>query len=110
VGGAGSRLDRQHLHGHGHLSRTGTSRTNPEPGGNPGLLAGEGRRVAGPHYLRVAQSLPRWRYRDRWWEAEFDDVTQDIRKRMREVAILVFEGQLIASLREYWSSEPIGHI
>jgi ketosteroid isomerase-like protein len=44
------------------------------------------------------------------WEAEFDDVAQNIRKRMREVAILVFEGQLIASLREYWSSEPIGHI
>jgi SnoaL-like domain len=44
------------------------------------------------------------------WEAEFDDVAQNIRKRMREVAILVFEGRLIASLREYWSSEPIGRI
>jgi hypothetical protein len=41
------------------------------------------------------------------WEAEFDDLIQHVRKRMREVAILVFEGQLIASLREYWASEPI---
>jgi hypothetical protein len=41
------------------------------------------------------------------WEAEFDDLIQQVRKRMREVAILVFEGQLIASLREYWASEQI---
>jgi hypothetical protein len=41
------------------------------------------------------------------WEAEFDDLTQRVRKRMREVAILVFEGRLIASLREYWASERI---
>ncbi|PZS36809.1 MAG: nuclear transport factor 2 family protein [Pseudonocardiales bacterium] len=41
------------------------------------------------------------------WEAEFDDLTQKVRKRMREVAILVFEGRLIASLREYWSSEQV---
>ncbi|MGH4014609.1 MAG: nuclear transport factor 2 family protein [Pseudonocardiaceae bacterium] len=41
------------------------------------------------------------------WEAQFDDVVQMVRKRMREVAILVFEGQLIASLREYWASERI---
>jgi len=34
------------------------------------------------------------------WEAEFDDLPQKVRKRMREVAILVFEGRLIASLRE----------
>ena len=33
------------------------------------------------------------------WEAEFDDLPQKVRKRMREVAILVFEGQLIASER-----------
>ncbi|HEX2301636.1 MAG TPA: hypothetical protein VHH34_24550, partial [Pseudonocardiaceae bacterium] len=39
------------------------------------------------------------------WEAQFDDVVQGVRKRMREVAILVFEGKLIASLREYWASE-----
>jgi ketosteroid isomerase-like protein len=44
------------------------------------------------------------------WQAEFDDVAQGVRKRMREVAILVFEGRLIASLREYWSSEPLGAI
>lgn len=41
------------------------------------------------------------------WEVEFDHLAEKIRKRMREVAILVFEGPLIASLREYWSSEPI---
>jgi hypothetical protein len=44
------------------------------------------------------------------WEAEFDDVPQKVRKRMREVAILVFEGQLIAGLREYWSSEKIANL
>ncbi len=37
-------------------------------------------------------------------QAEFDDVPQGIRKRMREVAILVFEDHLIASLREYWAT------
>jgi ketosteroid isomerase-like protein len=42
------------------------------------------------------------------WEAEFDDVAQGIRKRMREIAVLVFEGNLIASLREYWTSTQIG--
>ena len=41
------------------------------------------------------------------WEAEFDDLVRKVRKRMREVAILVFEGRLIASLREYWSSEQV---
>ncbi len=41
------------------------------------------------------------------WEAEFDDLAQKFRKRIREVAILVFEGRLIASLREYWSSEQV---
>ena len=44
------------------------------------------------------------------WEAQFDDLTDRVRKRMREVAILVFEGQLIASLREYWSSEQIADL
>jgi hypothetical protein len=44
------------------------------------------------------------------WEAEFDDLVDGARKRMREVAILVFEGQLIASLREYWSSERIADL
>lgn len=43
------------------------------------------------------------------WEAHFDDVPRKVRKRMREVAILVFEDQLIASLREYWSSEQIAN-
>jgi ketosteroid isomerase-like protein len=41
------------------------------------------------------------------WEAEFDDRVQHIRKRMREVALLVFDGHLIESLREYWASEVV---
>jgi hypothetical protein len=44
------------------------------------------------------------------WEAEFDDVIEGVRKRMREIAVLVVEGRLIASLREYWSSEQIGQL
>jgi ketosteroid isomerase-like protein len=42
------------------------------------------------------------------WLAEFDDVPQGVRKRMREIAVLTFEGGLVTSLREYWASEPIG--
>lgn len=42
------------------------------------------------------------------WLAEFDDLAQGVRKRMREIAVLVFEGHLIASLREYWASERVG--
>ncbi|WP_028478372.1 nuclear transport factor 2 family protein [Nocardia sp. CNY236] len=38
------------------------------------------------------------------WEARFDDVPQQVRKVMREVAILEFENGLIRSLREYWAS------
>lgn len=41
------------------------------------------------------------------WEAEFDDVAQGVRKRMREIAVLEFDGHLISSLREYWASETI---
>ena len=41
------------------------------------------------------------------WEAEFDDLVKGVRKRMREIAVLVFEGGLISSLREYWASEQI---
>lgn len=44
------------------------------------------------------------------WEAQFNDLAQGVRKRMREVAILVFEDRLIASLREYWSSEQIADL
>ncbi len=44
------------------------------------------------------------------WEAEFDDLVQGVRKRIREIAVLVFEGHLIASLREYWASEQIGPV
>jgi hypothetical protein len=42
------------------------------------------------------------------WEARFDDVVKGERKRMREVAILELDGDLIASLREYWASERLG--
>lgn len=41
------------------------------------------------------------------WEAEFDDLVQGTRKQMREIAVLVFDGKLIASLREYWASRRI---
>ena len=41
------------------------------------------------------------------WEATFDDTAQQVRKRMREVALLTFDGSLIASLREYWASEEL---
>lgn len=44
------------------------------------------------------------------WEAIFDDTVQRVRKRMREVAILTFEGRQISSLREYWASERVGDL
>lgn len=44
------------------------------------------------------------------WLAEFDDVAQGVRKRMQEIAVLEFEGGLIASLREYWASEQVGQL
>jgi hypothetical protein len=44
------------------------------------------------------------------WEAEFDDVVQGVRKRMREIAVLDFEGRQISALREYWSSERVGDL
>ena len=42
------------------------------------------------------------------WQAEFDDLDQQVRKHMREIAVLVFEGNRISSLREYWVSKAIG--
>ncbi len=44
------------------------------------------------------------------WEAEFDDVAAGVGKRMREIAVLVFEDGLIVSLREYWASEQVGEL
>lgn len=41
------------------------------------------------------------------WVAEFDDVAQGVRKRMKEIAVLHFEGHLISSLKEYWASEVV---
>jgi len=42
------------------------------------------------------------------WLAEFDDVAKGERKRMLEIAVLTFKGELISSLREYWASEAVG--
>lgn len=44
------------------------------------------------------------------WVAVFDDVAQGVRKRMKEIAVLEFDGPLIRSLREYWASEQIGEL
>ncbi len=44
------------------------------------------------------------------WDARFDDHVEGTRKWMREVAILEFQDGLIARLREYWSSRPLGAI
>ena len=44
------------------------------------------------------------------WEAEFDDLAQQVRKRMREIAVLDFEGRRISALREYWSSETVAEL
>ncbi|MBO0864412.1 MAG: nuclear transport factor 2 family protein [Mycobacterium sp.] len=41
------------------------------------------------------------------WQARFDDLVQGCRKLMREVAILEFEEDRIAHLREYWTSERL---
>jgi hypothetical protein len=41
------------------------------------------------------------------WEATFDDLVRGYRIRMREVAILEFVNDKIASLREYWASERL---
>jgi hypothetical protein len=41
------------------------------------------------------------------WEARFDDVVKGHRTLMREVAFLEFDGDRIASLREYWASAPL---
>lgn len=44
------------------------------------------------------------------WEAEFDDLAQQVRKRMREIAVLDFRGKRISALREYWSSETVAEL
>ena len=44
------------------------------------------------------------------WEAEFDDLDKNERKLMHEIAVLTFEGKLIAGLREYWSAKPVGKL
>jgi len=44
------------------------------------------------------------------WEAEFDDLAQQVRKRMKEIAVLDFEGRRISALREYWSSEVVAEL
>ena len=37
----------------------------------------------------------------------FDYTAEEVRKRMREVALLTFDGPLIDGLREYWASEGL---
>ena len=44
------------------------------------------------------------------WLAEFDDLAQGVRKRMREIAVMVFSDGLVRSHREYWASEQIGQL
>lgn len=44
------------------------------------------------------------------WEAHFDDLAQQVRKRMKEIAVLDFEGRRISALREYWSSEVVAEL
>ncbi len=44
------------------------------------------------------------------WQAEFDDLADGVRKRIREVAIVETDGSLISSLREYWASEVVGSL
>jgi hypothetical protein len=44
------------------------------------------------------------------WLAEFDDLAEGVRKRMREIAVLTFDGLLVSSLREYWASEVVGAV
>ena len=44
------------------------------------------------------------------WLAEFDDVSDGVRKRMQEIAVLTFEDGLISSLREYWASKDVGKL
>ena len=44
------------------------------------------------------------------WEAEFDDTTKGVRKRMQEIAVLSFQGGLIDHLREYWASQTVADI
>src|SRR5260370_19494334 len=38
------------------------------------------------------------------WLAAIDDMAAGVPKRMREIAVLTFDGGLISSLREYWAS------
>lgn len=42
------------------------------------------------------------------WLAGFDDLVQGVRKHMKEIAVLEFDGHQVSSLREYWSSETVG--
>lgn len=44
------------------------------------------------------------------WDTVFDDVAQGVRKHMREIAVLEFDGPLVKSLREYWASETVGEL
>jgi hypothetical protein len=56
-------------------------------------------------YIRAGKA--KTRISSAQWGATFDDTAQQVRKRMREVALLIFNGPLISSLREYWASEEL---
>ncbi len=44
------------------------------------------------------------------WDASFDSVEESCRIQIREVAILEFEGERIASLREYWAWKKVEQV
>jgi len=41
------------------------------------------------------------------WESEFDDLQQNVRKKIQEVAIIDFNNNKISKLREYWASKEL---
>ena len=44
------------------------------------------------------------------WEVTFDDTKKKIRRFMKEIAVLEFDGPQIKHLREYWTSRSLGEI
>jgi hypothetical protein len=95
------------LHRPGHLPRAGDGRADP---GRDGIRSYWQTKVVGGQanitcdllnlYLDDGTAIAEW-------QAEFDDTAQQVRKRMREVALLTFDGSQIDSLREYWASEVV---
>jgi hypothetical protein len=90
--------------GHPHRCR---KTPNPKPARYPGLLQRKVVETQGRTSCELLNLYLDGNTAIAEWQAEFDDLPQGIRKRMREVAILVFEDQLIASLREYWATQVL---